>query len=205
MFPRERWLTMPPSYFAFFRRRSIWQRKGQKKNMKGGGTYAISYLICLYNGGFHLTLMMKSSVMFRYTAHWKDQEEKWLIENWTTNQDLLDLGALSPLPRLHHTWKKDGPTNAPLGAEMNLCKPKRAISESMPMKARLFPHLQPLTAATLNQCLWKVWLGRPPLPPQSNACLLLYILSVLFTFRCLHPHHFYSFPPKGAFYCYYKI
>lgn len=89
---------------------------------------------------------------------------------------------------------------------INLCEPKRAISESLPMKARLFPHLQPLTAVTLNQCLWIVWLGQPPLPPQSNACLLLYILSILFfTFRCLHPHHFHDLPPKGAFYFYYKI
>ena len=45
---------------------------------------------------------------------------------------------------------------------INLYEPKRAISESRPMRAWLFPHLQPLTAVTLNQCLWIVWSGQPP-------------------------------------------
>lgn len=88
---------------------------------------------------------------------------------------------------------------------INLCKPKRAISKSLAIYSRLFSHLQQLTAVTLNQCLWIVWLGEPPFRPQSNICLLLYILSILFTFRCLHPHHFYSFLPKVTFYFYYEI
>lgn len=49
------------------------------------------------------------------------------MENWRMAEDLSDqedkayYAVLSPLSRLHHGSKKEGRTNAPLGAEMNLC------------------------------------------------------------------------------------
>lgn len=107
---------------------------------------------------------------------------------------------------LMHPWVRKWTCTEPYCWQcINLCKPKRAISESQPMRVWLFPHLQPLTAVTLNQCLWIVWLGHPPYPPQSKACLILYILSTLIPLHCLPPIHFYSSLPKGAFYFYYKI
>lgn len=108
---------------------------------------------------------------------------------------------------LMHPWVQKWPCAEPrCWQSINWCKPKRAISKYKPMSVWLFSHLQPLTAVTLNQCLWIVWLEKPPHPPQSKACLLVYIPSTLFALHCPLPNHFPFFLlPKGAFYIYYKI
>lgn len=121
-------------------------------------------------------------------------------------------GSLHPhiLCSLHNTMKRDGPLMHPrvqkwpcaepqCWQSINLCKPKRAISKYKPMSVWLFSHLQPLTAVTLNQCLWIVWLEKPPHPPQSKACLLVYILNTLFTLHCPLPNRFSSSCPRVLF------
>lgn len=116
----------------------------------------------------------------------------------------------SLLCSLHNTMKRDGPLMHPrvqkwpcaepqCWQSINLCKPKRAISKYKPMSVWLFSHLQPLTAVTLNQCLWIVWLEKPPHPPQSKASLLVYILNTLFTLHYPLPNRFSSSCPRVLF------
>ena len=40
--------------------------------------------------------------------------------------------------------------------------------------------------------------------PSPSSCKISNLFFFLFTFLCLHPQHFYSLLPKGAFYFYYK-